>query len=181
MTFRLNIPNCLTLLRIVGSVFFLGFLIKGNWSFSLLIFSLAALTDMIDGTVARLLHQRTRLGGFLDPAADKFLMFCGFFVLTWKGIIPLWATAVVVSRDAMISAGIFYFMGKKLSFPFRPTYLSKAATLLQILTLFFYLLDLYQNRSSNLFYLTLVTVMVTALTGIQYVRIGIRMLHGAQA
>lgn len=185
----LNLPNLLTLTRIAGSFLFLSLMLHENWPWALLVFSLAALTDMIDGALARLLHQRTRLGGFLDPTADKFLMFCGFFVLTWKGIIPLWVTGIVVARDLMITVGIFYFLARKVTFAFRPTYLSKATTLLQIMTLLGYLCDLYRQAPLMivsyvlpdwLFYLTVATGAITVTTGIQYIRIGWRILHEAR-
>ncbi len=187
---RLNLPNLLTITRMFGAMVFLFFLLEENWHWSMIIFSAAALTDMIDGTIARMLSQRTRLGGFLDPMADKILMFCGFFVLTMKGIIPIWITAVVVARDVFITTGIVLFVIRRATFSYHPTYLSKAATLFQILTLFFFLADLYRGPSlaanayvlgtGRLFFLTGFTAILTCVTGVQYAAIGLRVLRGTE-
>ena len=63
------------------------------------------MTDALDGTIARVANQRTRLGAFLDPFADKLLLTTGFITLSTMHLIPLWVTILVVSRDIMLLLG----------------------------------------------------------------------------
>src|SRR5260370_12676362 len=71
-----------------------------------MVFCLASLTDVLDGYVARIRGRQTRLGAFLDPVADKLLLTSGFVTLTWLKVLPFWITAVVVSRDVVLSIGV---------------------------------------------------------------------------
>jgi cardiolipin synthase len=190
----LNLPNLITLFRILASFVFLYYGLKKDWEVAFPIFVIAAATDMIDGTIARVLRQRTQLGGFLDPTADKLLMFFSFLTLTLSGYLPLALTLAVFGRDLLISAGLVLLKVKRVPIVYRPTYLSKLTTLFQILTVFGALLmtqELSRLRATfygrillggETFALVLgLTALLTVVTAVQYLRIGRDLLKHAKA
>lgn len=180
----LNLPNFLTVIRIVSSFGVLSFGLKGRWDVAFPLFCAAALTDMVDGSVARILGQRTRLGGFLDPAADKLLMFFSFLTLTLGGYIPIAFFLLVFCRDLLITVGIIIFKVKKIYVVYRPTYLSKLTTLLQILTVLSAMVSTQRfhlpwHLPYDRIWVVLLgtTTLMTAVTGVQYFKIGWDLLH----
>jgi CDP-diacylglycerol--glycerol-3-phosphate 3-phosphatidyltransferase len=104
-----------------------------RWA-ALSVFTIAAISDGVDGWIARHYNQRSELGAFLDPIADKGLVFSALFVLTffkWGDdgwLIPLWFTALVVFRDCMILIGIRILYSKKLKVKIEPHWSGKACT-----------------------------------------------------
>ncbi|MBW2175094.1 MAG: CDP-alcohol phosphatidyltransferase family protein [Deltaproteobacteria bacterium] len=98
----MNIPNTLTLLRILLTPLFAIFLIKHLFDFALLVFAIAALSDGVDGFIARVFRQKTTLGAFLDPAADKLLLVTAFVTLAIQEQIPSWLSVLVITRDVII-------------------------------------------------------------------------------
>jgi cardiolipin synthase (CMP-forming) len=177
----LNLPNALTLLRIVSIPFFLAQLSKHRYNYALYIFGLAALTDGLDGAVARWFDMRTEIGAYLDPFADKLLLVSAFVVLTIENAFPAWLLGVVLIRDIVIVSGYFmfaFFTGERP--PMRPTYLGKGGTFLQLLCVIGALSraslkwPLYWN---GLLYLTLA---VTALAGLHYAYQGLRWLSSRE-
>jgi cardiolipin synthase len=135
----LTVPNLLTLLRLLMVPFFVNASIRGLFTMAFILFVTAALTDVIDGTVARLFNQRSRLGAMLDPAADKAMMICGFVVYTFHpGVahrLPEWLSLVVFARDGLIIlfACLLYTRIRITRFP--PSYAGKISTLVQAVTL----------------------------------------------
>src|SRR5262249_32596998 len=101
----MNIPNSLTILRILLIPVYIGLLVYAEYDYALLVLLLAGMTDALDGTIARVANQRTRLGAFLDPLADKLLLTSGFLTLSSIHLIPTWVTILVVSRDLMLLLG----------------------------------------------------------------------------
>ncbi len=103
----LTVANQLTLLRIALVPAFVLLVVYGYLGWALAVFAVAGITDALDGLIARLARQRTSIGAWLDPMADKLLMVTTFIVLTLPGIplvnhIPLWLTVSVISRDVVI-------------------------------------------------------------------------------
>ncbi|MFN2366306.1 MAG: CDP-alcohol phosphatidyltransferase family protein, partial [Desulfurivibrionaceae bacterium] len=98
----MNVPNSITLIRIFLVPIMLYFLIEGDKRSALIVFVAAALSDGLDGFFAKILHQKTRLGAFLDPIADKFLLSTSFIVLAILGLAPTWLAIMAVSRDLLI-------------------------------------------------------------------------------
>ena len=82
-----------------------GLLVYGRFDHALIVLLVAGITDALDGTIARRANQRTQLGAFLDPLADKLLLTSGFITLSTIHVIPSWVTIVVVSRDVMLLLG----------------------------------------------------------------------------
>src|SRR5215467_9772356 len=107
MTTRILTPsNQITLLRLVFVPVFAILVLQQHNRAALLVLGVAALSDLLDGTVARLLKQESGLGVALDPIADKILMTTGYLALAFSGALPWWLTIVVLVRDAAIVATV---------------------------------------------------------------------------
>lgn len=128
-----NIPNVLSAIRILLVVPVVVLLLDGRYVAAALAFALAGFTDGLDGFLARRYGWRTRLGGILDPLADKLLMVSVFVCLVTLGLIPAWLGVVVVARDVTIIAGVTLY--RWLVGPFRgmATPVSKVNTAAQLL------------------------------------------------
>jgi cardiolipin synthase len=136
----LTAPNQLTLLRMVFLPFIVINVVKHDYKWALILFVLAGLSDGLDGLLARILHQQTLLGQYLDPIADKLLMSTMFLVLSIEHLIPWKYTIVVFSRDVsilIISGVLFAIAGLR---DFRPSIFGKANTTAQVGAIFFVLL-----------------------------------------
>ena len=132
----LTVPNQLTFLRLGFLPFFVILLFYKRFSWALAILVLAALTDGLDGLLARSLNQKTALGAFLDPIADKLLLSSSFVVLALEGQIRWWLTILVLGRDVLIlttASVILVAVGYR---PFPPSVFGKITTTLQILLVF---------------------------------------------
>jgi cardiolipin synthase len=123
-----TLANGLTVLRIVLAPVFLVLYVRGDALRALAAFAAAAASDVLDGLVARALHQRTRLGAMLDPIADKFLAACALVALTATGHLPAWLPALVVGRDLVLVAGAGLLRWLRGAEPFAPTRIGKYAT-----------------------------------------------------
>ncbi|MBE5880828.1 MAG: CDP-diacylglycerol--glycerol-3-phosphate 3-phosphatidyltransferase [Lachnospiraceae bacterium] len=104
----MNLPNKLTMLRVIMVPFFVAFLLltpeypNFKWV-ALILFAVASLTDLLDGYIARKYHLVTNFGKFMDPLADKLLVSAALVCLTALGKIPAWMTIVIISREFIIS------------------------------------------------------------------------------
>jgi cardiolipin synthase len=128
-------PNLLTLLRLFIIPFLIIEILDGNYRFTFALFLLAGVSDGLDGLLARWLSQRTTLGLYLDPIADKLLLSTLFVVLTHVGLMPRYVTVLVFSRDLgiLLIATLLFATGTVRDF--QPSLLGKLNTLLQILGL----------------------------------------------
>lgn len=128
-------PNQLTFLRLCIIPFLVLAIMDGYFRTAFALFVAAGITDGLDGLVARLLHQRTILGQYLDPVADKLLLSTLFLVLHHEGLISRRVTVLVFGRDfgiLMVAAILYASMGMR---DFRPSIFGKANTLAQIIAL----------------------------------------------
>ena len=128
----MNIPNSLTIFRILLIPVYIGLLVYERFDDALIVLLVAGITDALDGTIARAANQRTRLGAFLDPLADKLLLTSGFVTLSSIHLIPSWVTIVVVSRDAMLLLGTAVAQFTESPIDITPTFLGKGTTFLQL-------------------------------------------------
>lgn len=133
----INIPNILTVIRILLIPLFVIFLLKDMFHFALLVFTVAAISDGLDGLFARYLDQRTLLGAYLDPLADKLLLSSTFIVLAVIKIVPAWLAVIVISRDILIVLAHAIFALANISIEIKPRITSKCTTVFQMLTIFF--------------------------------------------
>ena len=126
-------PNLLTLLRLFIIPFLVIEILDGRWAVALSLFMFAGFSDGMDGLLARLLNQKTRLGQYLDPIADKLMLSTLFLVLTHVGLVPRYVTILVFSRDlGILVISIVLFITNTLR-DFRPSLLGKLNTMVQIL------------------------------------------------
>jgi cardiolipin synthase (CMP-forming) len=174
----LNLPNFLTLLRIIAIPVFLIFLTDREFGAALVTFVLAGITDSLDGAIARITNTRTTLGAYMDPLADKMLILSGFVVLALMDSVPRWLTVVVISRDVIILIGyLSLFLLTQQLMEIRPSVISKAATFLHLTTLAAVLLSLWRAEAPvgrHLGTLFGITGGVTAVSGFHYIFRGLR-------
>jgi cardiolipin synthase len=174
----LNIPNTLTMMRIVVIPVFVTAIIYDNYRYALYLFLFAALTDTLDGLFARLTNQKTPLGTFLDPLADKFLLITSFVLFSVYGWIPKWLAVAVISRDLIVVVGwLLLFMITHAS-KVEPLVLGKLAIAMQLGTLAYVLLQInvvWLPPMPRAFFL--LTAAVTCLSGMQYIYRGFKITH----
>lgn len=128
-----QIPNILTLARLVLIAPFLVFLYHQQYVYAFYTFLLAGFTDGLDGWLARCFHWQSSFGSFVDPVADKLLIASSFISLACIGCLPWWLVMLVFLRDMTISIGVLAWYWLIQHKPdFKPTYLSKINTVLQL-------------------------------------------------
>ena len=126
-------PNLLTLARICMAPFLVAAILEDRYALSFYVFLAAGLTDALDGTLARFLKQRTMLGQYLDPVADKLLLSTLFLVLHHQGLISLRVTVLVFARDLGILVVAAVLFATTSIRNFKPNVFGKANTVAQIL------------------------------------------------
>ena len=141
-------------------------------------FLVATISDGVDGYLARHRGQATQLGSYLDPLADKLLMFSGLIVLSiefesnpFEQRIPLWLTGVVIGRDAIVVTGSALLFAVLGNVEVKPLFMSKASAVLQMVLIGWVLCKL---PGTGTMILAIAAAGTTALTGVLYVREGIR-------
>jgi cardiolipin synthase len=136
-----HIPNLICLLRIalIGPI--LSALHAGEHLTALVLFIVAAVSDGLDGYLAKRFSWTSNLGRFLDPLADKLLLVAVFVATAWLGLVPWWLTAAVVARDVMIGLGALVFRVWFGPLHGRPTLISKINTAAQLLYVMLVLLN----------------------------------------
>ena len=123
-----NVPNVLTGLRVLAAPLLAWFLMRGQYDYALYTFVLAAITDALDGFIARHFNQYTEFGAALDPLADKLITLTCMLILTFQGLVPLWLTLALVVRDSVIVAGAFAYHHLFGEIDIHPTWLGKLHT-----------------------------------------------------
>ncbi len=133
VSYIVTIPNAVTIGRLACVPAALYFMAEDRMAEAFWLFVVAAVSDAVDGFLARVLKARSVLGAWLDPAADKALLVGSYVMLAWRGDIPVWLAALVVTRDLLIVAVALrlYLVGHARHV--RPLLLSKANTLMQIM------------------------------------------------
>ncbi|MGE5188629.1 MAG: CDP-alcohol phosphatidyltransferase family protein [Gemmatimonadota bacterium] len=185
----INIANGLTALRVLLVPVVAYLLIAGRFRWALLVFSVCGVSDCLDGVLARWLHQRTVVGFYLDPVADKLLIAMSFVVLAIVQVIPVWLTVLVISRDIFILAGSFLILLLIGTEGIRVTAVSKANTAMQIATVLYFLsvrafpgvLDRLAPglEATATEAVVIVCAVTTSLSGVQYLVAGIARLSRA--
>jgi cardiolipin synthase len=171
----MNIPNSLTLFRILLIPVYIGLLVYEQFDYALIALLVAGITDALDGTIARVANQQTRLGAFLDPLADKLLLTSGFVTLSIVHVVPSWVTIVVVSRDAMLLLGTAVAQLTDTEIDITPTFLGKGTTFLQLAYVLLVIFLSSRHIDLNvLFPLLCGMVLFTLLSGFHYLYRGYR-------
>jgi len=173
----MNLPNFLSLIRIFLVPFFVVAVVYRYFPYAIGVFFIAGVTDGLDGLLARSLHKKTKLGAILDPVADKLLLISAYVTLGVLHLIPFWLTLVVVSRDVIIALGILVIVLLGFSYEIRPRMVSKATTLLQIITVLAVLNAQFCSfLSHHLLVLYLITALFTVISGLYYMYLGIKIV-----
>ncbi len=178
-----TIPNLITLIRILLTPLFIIFLIQGRYRQALIIFILAGVSDLADGLIARWWQQKSRLGSYLDPAADKLLMSASFVTLSIYHAIPSWLTVVVISRDVILGLGALILRLADYPLVVRPSLAGKWTTTFQLVTVGLVLLvkgNLVHWPPVVLPVFFYITGGLTAITGTHYLYRGLMLVsqHG---
>lgn len=166
----MNWANTITIIRIlIVPVFIISLVnyISGNDAyriFAVVLFSIASISDFLDGFIAKFFNQETELGRFLDPVADKLLLVSAFVMLVVVKLIPVWVAIVVIARDIIILFGciIIYLILDDIEI--KPRILSKLTTFIQMATIFFVLV---KNPFAR--YLWFATAALTTISGLDYI------------
>ena len=169
----------MTLLRVLLIPLFVIFIINKLFGWALITFALAGITDGIDGLVARITHQRTELGAYLDPIADKLLLTAGFLTLAILEILPSWLTVIVITRDVIILLGLSVFILTNHRPKVHPSPISKVTTGFQISAILLALMKQYDPIFTHLSSISIYgTTLFTILSGAHYISLGARILNG---
>ncbi len=177
----MNLPNALTVIRILLIPLFFYKMIQGETGFATVVYLTAATTDGLDGFIAKTWNMQTKLGSYLDPLADKLLMATSYITLAVMQFIPLWLAIAVLSRDIIIALGsmTIYLMEGELTV--RPRAVGKVTTFFQFLYILLVLLAATWITSSwflrTLGPMALVTGLLTVVSGAVYILDGLRRLE----
>jgi cardiolipin synthase len=164
-------PNLLTLLRICLAPFLVAAILEGRFDLSFALFIVAGLTDALDGALARWLKQRSMLGHYLDPVADKLLLSTLFLVLMHEKLIPTTVTVLVFGRDVgilLVAAILYAAVGRR---EFKPSIFGKADTIAQVSAVASVLLHQLTNAPWVVVFRTVAldaTIVLTVVSGFHY-------------
>ncbi|MES9858429.1 MAG: CDP-alcohol phosphatidyltransferase family protein [Sedimenticola sp.] len=168
---REDIPNLISILRIFLSIPVIWMLLEQRFEIALVLFAVAGISDGLDGYLAKRNGWESRLGGLLDPLADKVLLVSSYLSLAVIGAIPVWLVLLVILRDLVIVTGalIYNFRVKQLDAD--PSMISKVNTVVQIFLVLAVVLDLGMIElpmwiTDGLIWLVFIT---TLASGINYV------------
>jgi cardiolipin synthase (CMP-forming) len=177
-----TVPNQITFLRLGFLPFFLILVLYEEYRWALVVLVFVAATDLIDGLLARKLHQQSALGAYLDPIADKLLLSSSFIVLAMEKKIAWWLTIMVLSRDVLllvVAAVILVIQGYR---PFPPSLLGKATTFFEVALVFFVVLGAaYPGVGFSLMshYLASLVAALVITSGFHYSIVVARRLHNS--
>ena len=168
---RKDIPNLISLARIILVLPVALLLLREQYGWALLLFFIAGVSDGLDGYLAKHFGWRSRLGSILDPVADKMLLVTSYLCLAWVGLIPLWLVALVMGRDVVIVLGALAFHWLVGRYEMAPTWISKLNTVLQITLVLALVLSngLYTLPEALLLGLVYGACLTTVMSGLDYV------------
>jgi cardiolipin synthase len=128
-----HIPNILTAFRLLLVPPVVVLMLKDEFMPALVLFAVAGFSDAVDGFLARRYNWTSRIGGLMDPLADKLLMVSSYLTLGWLGLLPVWLVALVIVRDLVIVTGAVIYNARIEQVEATPSVVSKLNTLAQIL------------------------------------------------
>ena len=165
----MTIPNIITMIRILLTPIFVIYVINDQLLTGLIILVICGVSDGLDGLIARVFKQKSRLGSYLDPLADKIILMSAFIALSIRGFLPSWLSVAVISRDILILTGIIilYLTGVELNI--KPVISSKITTCFQFATVIAVLAREYLVPYRDYYlYLYYVTALFTIISFLQY-------------
>jgi cardiolipin synthase len=148
------------------------------YGYAFAIFLLAGISDGLDGFIARSSKQKTKLGTFLDPMADKLLLTASFVTLTALHLIPVWVSIIVISRDIIIIIGALMLILFQDDLKVSPSLTGKATTLFQIVYIVLLLLFIVIGKSiDNIKPIMWIMIGITIASGAQYIYLWFKLLN----
>lgn len=178
--FRFTIPTVLTLFRIILVPGIVTAMVFGRWGITFSLFFTASVTDLLDGTIARLYNQKTFLGACLDPLADKLLLVSCFATLAWTNclpfIVPLWFVFLVLFKELLMICGFLYISYTKGFSDVCPNMLGKAVAALQmVFIMWIFACYFYGWLPTKTYYFFLYSITILIISSfIGYAQVGIR-------
>jgi cardiolipin synthase len=174
----MTVANLFTSIRIILTPIFLIYVINDQVFLAFFVFVLAGLTDALDGIIARLCNQKSKVGAILDPLADKLLVITAYVTIPIKRhTIPAWLSAIVISRDVLILLGVLILFLNSIKFEIKPSCVSKITTCFQISTVLSALLSerfLFFKELNS--YLHVLTAVFTISSGLHYMGYWFRLI-----
>lgn len=172
--------NILSMLRIILIPVFMALMLQHKTTLAFIVFLFAVSTDLLDGIAARVWNQKTKLGTFLDPAADKLLMASSFIILSLPSIsspntIPVWLVVIVIFRDLYIVSGALIYIRLTKTDEAKPSMIGKVCTVMEMSLLTLVLL--YNSLGKAPSFLTQIywiTMVMALLSAAHYTYVGIR-------
>jgi cardiolipin synthase len=165
----MNLPNLLSLFRLCLTAFFILAMTYQRYTLALALFVAQAISDLLDGFFARMMHKKTDLGAWLDPIADKVMLVSSYLVFGFQQIIPYWTVGVVLVRDLVLMLGFLFLHLFSYRMAPSPTVLGKATTVFQMVTILYLLWSTTREFQTYFYY---ATAALTVLSGLQYVLLG---------
>ncbi len=170
-----SIPNIITLGRIIIIPIFVTTVVYKRHDYALALFAIAAVSDTLDGLLARISRQKTALGAFLDPLADKCLLITSFVLFSAYGWIPKWLTITVISRDIIVILGWFLLYLTTHKTKVEPSATGKAAIASQLIIIAYTLLAINIPNIPPVHDVMLYAVAILTITsGVQYIYRGLK-------
>lgn len=177
----MTVPNLVTTIRIILAPVFIIYIINDQLLTGLIVIVICGVTDGVDGLIARLFNQKSKLGTYLDPLADKIVLVSAFVALTVRGFLPSWLTVMVISRDIMILLGVLVLLLYGLKLNIRPPISSKVTTCLQFIALIAVLFKEFISSFAGYYpYLFYITALFTIISFLQYLHYWFKMIGEAQ-
>lgn len=165
----MTVPNLITSIRLIMTPIFVIYLIDDELLSAMIVFVLSGVSDGIDGLVARLFNQKSKLGTYLDPLADKIILVTAYVALAVRHLLPSWLAVTVLARDVLILLGVLVMSLQRMDFNIKPSMLSKITTCLQFITVVAVLGRDYLKLPPELhIYLLYVTAVFTIASGLHY-------------
>lgn len=175
MTTAISLPNLITLARLLSVPLIVSLILSHQLMPALIFFSIAGLSDALDGFLARIFRSRTTLGAYLDPIADKALLVGVFTALGHTGLAEIWVVVLVVFRDVLIIGGIILLFLFKNNIEMKPLMISKINTVVQLSYALFILAqaDFFLGIPYASHLLGYLVAFTTVISGVIYVRLAL--------
>jgi len=172
----MNLPNLISLSRLLSVPLIVSLILSYQLTAAFIFFSIAGLSDALDGFLARVFKSRTNLGAYLDPIADKALLVGVFAALGRIGLIESWVVILVVFRDVLIIGGILLLFLFKNTVEMKPLIISKMNTVIQLMYALYVLGqgDVILDAPYLSLYFGYLVALTTVLSGISYVKLGLK-------
>jgi len=178
----MTLPNLITAIRILLAPVFVIYLINSQFLAALIVFLICAVSDGLDGALARVFNQKSKLGAYMDPLADKLVLVAAFVALSIIGILPPWLAVTVIARDMMILLGILVLFLNRLDVIIKPSFVSKVTTWAQFVTVLIVLSESYLPAIAKLYpYVYYLTGLLTISSGLHYMYCGLKMIGEGSA